>query len=580
MFDAEQKILYVGKAKNLKNRLSSYFRKEVDSEKTRLLVSQIQSIETTVTHTEAEALLLEFHLIRQHQPRYNILLRDGKGYPSIELTSSAYPRISYHRGRRNSKNRYFGPYPNGHAVKQTLYLLQKLFQLRQCDEPFFRNRSRPCLQYQIKRCKAPCVGRISEEEYALDVAHTRLFLEGKSNQVVDTFIKQMEAASQALKFEQAAHFRDQIRALKTIQERQYVSGERGNLDVVACHQEAGQSCIQLFFIRDGRNLGNKAFFPKTALENKETEVLYAFLTQFYLQQEIPSEILLSHDLEDQALLSEAFTEKVGKKVKLSHNLRGERRRWMQMAVNNAKISLTTRLASRAGMNRRLESLKRLLRLESLPQRMECFDISHTQGEATVASCVVFNAEGALKSEYRRFNIKNITPGDDYAAMSQALERRYSRLIREEATLPDIIFVDGGKGQLAQAEAIIQELQLDLILVGVAKGAARRVGDEALFLHSKAKPLESQHETPALHLIQQIRDESHRFAIAGHRAQRGKKRFQSVLEKIAGLGPKRRQSLLKQFGGLQGVQRAGVEDLRKVPGISAKLAQLIYDSLHL
>jgi len=580
MFDAEQKILYVGKAKNLKNRLSSYFRKEVDSEKTRLLVSQIQSIETTVTHTEAEALLLEFHLIRQHQPRYNILLRDGKGYPSIELTSSAYPRIAYHRGRRNNKNRYFGPYPNGHAVKQTLYLLQKLFQLRQCDEPFFRNRSRPCLQYQIKRCKAPCVGRISEEEYALDVAHTRLFLEGKSNQVVDTFIKQMETASQALKFEQAAHFRDQIRALKTIQERQYISGERGNLDVVACHQEAGQSCIQLFFIRDGRNLGNKAFFPKITLESTATEVLYAFLTQFYLQQEIPNEILLSHDLEDQTLLSEAFTEKVGKKVKLSHNLRGERRRWMQMAVNNAKISLTTRLASRAGMNRRLESLKRLLRLESLPQRMECFDISHTQGEATVASCVVFNAEGPLKSEYRRFNIKNITPGDDYAAMSQALERRYSRLIREEATLPDIIFVDGGKGQLAQAEAIIQELQLDLILVGVAKGAARRVGDEELFLHSKAKPLESQHETPALHLIQQIRDESHRFAIAGHRAQRGKKRFQSVLEEIAGLGPKRRQSLLKHFGGLQGVQRAGVEDLRKVPGISAKLAQLIYDSLHL
>ncbi|MDQ7016947.1 MAG: excinuclease ABC subunit UvrC, partial [Gammaproteobacteria bacterium] len=456
MFDTEQKILYVGKAKNLKNRLSSYFRKEVDSEKTRLLVSQIQSIETTVTHTEAEALILEFHLIREHQPRYNILLRDGKGYPSIELTSAPYPRIAYHRGRRNEQHSYFGPYPNGHAVKQSLYLLQKLFQLRQCDDSFFNNRSRPCLQYQIKRCKAPCVGRISEQEYALDVLNTRLFLEGKSNQVVETFISQMETASQALKFEQAAHFRDQIRALKIVQERQYVSGERGNLDVVACHQEGGQNCVQLFFIRDGRNLGNKAFFPKTTLDNKVTDVLYAFLTQFYLQQEIPSEILLSHALQDQTLLSETFSQKAERKIKLSHKLRGERQRWMQMAVNNAKIALTSRLASRAGMNRRLQSLKNLLQLETLPQRMECFDISHTQGESTVASCVVFNAEGPLKSEYRRFNIKNITPGDDYAAMSQALQRRYSRLIKEESSLPEIIFVDGGKGQLSQAEAIIKE----------------------------------------------------------------------------------------------------------------------------
>ena len=590
MLDGEGNVIYVGKARNLKKRVSSYFQRSQTSPKTRAMVAQVQGVEVTVTHTENEALLLENNLIKELKPRYNILLRDDKSYPYIFLSQGEdFPRLAYHRGAKRATGRYFGPYPSAGAVRESLNLLQKLFRVRQCEDNFFRNRTRPCLQHQIKRCTAPCVELVSKDEYADDVRHTEMFLEGKSSSVIDELVGRMEAASSALNFEKAAEYRDQIASLRRVQESQYVSGEGGDLDVIAVISEAGLVCVQVFFVRGGRNLGNKSFFPRQVEESDPGEVLAAFISQYYLGEHslhaVPDEILLNLAPEGAELLQAVLSEQCGRQVKLSHRLRGERARWVQMAVANALSALAARAGSNANLLNRFETLQDVLGLDSLPQRLECFDISHTQGEATVASCVVMDTRGPLKSDYRRFNIEDVTPGDDYGALRQALTRRYTRLKKGEGKLPDILFIDGGKGQVSQAAAVLEELQLtDVMLIGVAKGPARRPGQEVLilsghFLSTNKVPSILPAHSPALHLIQQIRDEAHRFAITGHRQRRGKARTTSVLEEIEGLGPKRRQSLLKQFGGIQEVARAGVDDLARIPGISRQLAQRVYDVFH-
>ncbi len=581
MRDCNGKVIYVGKAKNLKKRVSSYFQRSGLAPKVQALVKHINCIEVTVTHTENEALILENNLIKSLLPRYNILLRDDKSYPYIYLSDhQKFPKLASHRGARNKKGRYFGPYPSAGAVRESLNLLQKIFHVRQCEDSFFANRSRPCLQYQIKRCTAPCTGLISEENYRQDVDHAALFLEGKNQQVIDALVLKMDGASNSLNFEKAAIYRDQIIALRKVQEKQYVSGDGGDIDVVAVDVRAGVACVQVFYIRGGRSLGSKSFFPRNIKNSDANRVLTAFLPQYYLGKDIPQEIIVSELLDDAALLEQVLTTSSGHKVVLSHHVRSMRARWLTMAVTNARYAVKQRLAEKAGMRQRLEMLQQVLGMDNVPQRMECFDISHTQGELTVASCVVFDSNGPLKSDYRRFNIEGITPGDDYAAMNQALTRRYICLKKGGGKIPDILFIDGGKGQLSEAEKVLEELQIsDLVLVGVAKGPMRIAGNESLFLSSTSQPIILSSDSKASHLIQQIRDEAHRFAITGHRKRRAKARSTSPLEAVQGLGVKRRQILLKQFGGLQEVARAGVEDLANVHGISKQLAERIYEQFH-
>ena len=581
MIDRTGTVLYVGKAHNLKHRVSSYFTRAGHNVKTKALMAQVQDVKITLTHTEAEALLLENNLIKELRPRYNVLLRDDKSYPYIYLSKlQHFPRLAFHRGPHKQAGRYFGPFPSAGAVRETLNHLKKVFPLRQCRDSFFNNRSRPCLQYQIKRCTAPCVGYISTQAYAADVRHVEMFLSGRSNQVIDELVQRMEGASEALDYEQAARLRDRISALRRIQERQYVAGARGDVDVIACVAAAGLICIQVFMIRNGRNLGNQTFFPRIPEGTSEPEALGAFIARHYLGRDIPMELLVSHDFEDRTLLEEALARDGRHRVRIQWRLRGERRRWLAMAASNARHALAAQIATRAGMERRFEELQTALNLEGMPERIECFDISHTQGEATVASCVVFNRAGPLKSDYRRFNVAGIERGDDYAAMRQALERRYTRLKRGEAPIPDVLLIDGGRGQLKQAQIVLQELQIeDVQLIGIAKGPRRRAGEETLFISGRAHALQLAPDSPALHLLQQVRDEAHRFAVTGHRARRSRKRTTSTLEEIPGLGPKRRQFLLKQLGGLRGVRRAGIDDLARVTGISRALAERIYQSLH-
>jgi len=581
MLDAEGSVLYVGKAGNLKKRVSSYFRKTGLNAKTRLLVEQVAGIEVTVTHTEVEALLLESNLIKQLRPRYNVLLRDDKSYPYIYLSSHQdFPRLCLHRGARRRKGRYFGPYPSAVSVRESLQLLQKLFRVRQCEDSFFANRSRPCLQYQIKRCTAPCVGLIGKDRYAADVAHTVMFLEGRSSQVIDGLVAEMEAASAVQDYEQAAIYRDQIASLRKVQEKQYISNERGDVDIVACVADKGAACIQVFYIRGGHNLGNAVFFPKVPLEIAAPEVLSSFLPQYYLGKNVPPELLLSHSLEDGALLAEVLSAHAGRRVALRSSVRGDRAQWIKMALNNAVLALTARLNTRKGYSGRLQALTTTLGLDEMPERIECFDISHTSGESTVASCVVFGLEGPLKSDYRRFNIRDIQPGDDYGAMEQALTRRYTRLQKGEGKLPDILFIDGGKGQVSSACRALEELQItEVRIIGIAKGPGRKPGLETLHIPGQSSTITLASDSPALHLIQQIRDEAHRFAITGHRQRRAKTRGTSPLEQIPGIGPKRRQQLLRQLGGLREVARAGVDDLAGIKGINRYLAQQIYDAFH-
>lgn len=581
MLDGEGNVLYVGKAGNLKKRVSSYFRKTGLNARTRLLVEQIVGIEVTVTHTEVEALLLESNLIKQLGPRYNVLLRDDKSYPYIYLSSHQdFPRLCLHRGARRSKGRYFGPYPSAGSVRESLHLLQKLFKVRQCEDSFFANRSRPCLQYQIKRCTAPCVDLIGKDRYAADVAHTVMFLDGRSSQVVDGLVADMEAASAVQDYEQAAIYRDQIASLRRVQEKQYISNERGDVDIVACLADKGSACVQVFFIRGGRNLGNAVFFPKVPLETAAADVLSAFLPQYYLGKNVPSELLLSHALEDGELLAEVLSVHAGHRVALRSNVRGDRAQWIKMALNNAELALNAHINTRKGFSGRLQSLMMALDLDEIPERIECFDISHTSGESTVASCVVFGLEGPLKSDYRRFNIRDIQAGDDYGAMEQALTRRYTRLQKGEGKLPSILFIDGGKGQVSSACRALEELQLtEVRIIGVAKGPGRKPGLETLYMPGRTNAVILAADSPALHLIQQVRDEAHRFAITGHRQRRAKTRSTSPLEQIPGVGPKRRRQLLRQLGGLREVARAGVDDLARIKGINRHLAQQIYDAFH-
>lgn len=581
MLDTADEVLYVGKARNLRARVSSYFRRSGLSPKVAALTALIERIDITVTHTENEALLLENNLIKTLQPRFNILLRDDKSYPYIFLSDTqAFPRMAYHRGAKREKGRYFGPYPSAVSVHESMNLLQKVFQLRQCEDSFFKNRSRPCLQYQIKRCSGPCVGLISAERYRDDVQHTVMFLEGRSRAITDDLIKKMEQASTALDYEAAAVYRDRIAALKQVQQRQYIVGESGNADVLAVAIDGDTTCIEVVFIRNGANLGSKSFFPKAGAEGEPAEILAAFLPQYYLGKPVPERLYINTAIADRTLLERVFSEQRGKKVSLITPRQGAPKRWVKMAELNAHENLRRRLASRASLTERFEALRAAFQLDATPERIECFDVSHTFGEATVASCVVFDANGAVKSDYRRFNITDVEPGDDYGALTQALTRRYRGIKEGEGRLPDLLLIDGGKGQVSAARAALGEVQVEgLKLVGVAKGPSRKPGREQLFLSGVNRPTILPADSPALHLIQQIRDEAHRFAIAGHRLRRGKTRTTSTLESIPGVGDKRRQALLKNLGGMREVLRAGVEDLARVPGVSRELAQRIYDAIH-
>lgn len=581
MYDVTDKLLYIGKAKNLKNRVSSYFRSSGLTDRMVSLVQQIARIDVTITHTETEALLLESNLIKRYRPRYNIILRDDKSYPYIRLTSDQdYPGLFFHRGKHSKKERYFGPYPSASAVRETLALLQKTIPVRQCEESYFRNRSRPCLQHQIKRCTAPCVDQISKQDYADDVEQVVLFLDGKSDALIETLADEMEQSSAALAFEKAAVLRDRIARVRRIQERQYVSGAKGDIDVIVLVHEGLTVAVGVMFIRSGRSLGTKVLFPAFKLDLSDEDMLMSFIAQYYQNKPPAREILLATPLPDKTVLEEALSERADFKIRISIGQRGERRRWLESVRINASDVLRRRIASRSDHQQRLKDLKKALKLETVPERMECIDISHTQGEATVASLVVFGADGPLGDDYRRYNIEDITPGDDYAAIRQALSRRYQRVLEEGGRLPDVLFIDGGKGQLAVAVDVINELAIHgITLLGVAKGRERKAGWERLFQPGSDRPLILKPDAPALLLIQQIRDEAHRFAITGHRRRRAKARVTSTLEEIPGIGEKKRQALLRHLGGLQGVARAGIDDLSSVPGISQQLAARVHACFH-
>jgi len=639
MFDAGGEPLYVGKAGNLKKRVGSYFLKPKLDPRLASMISQIARIDTTLTRTEGEALLLEAQLIKALKPRYNILLRDDKSYPYIYLSAAVdatedaerippgrFPRMAFHRGAKSGKGSYFGPFPSAWAVRESLNHMQKLFLVRQCEDNYFRNRSRPCLQYQIRRCSAPCVGFIGADEYRDSVRHAAMFLDGKSQVVTDELIASMERASKALEFERAARLRDQIATLKKLLAKNYVQGASADLDAIACRIAGGVACVSVMYFRNGVNLGSRDFFPKLPDARKEaeasqTDILTSFIAQYYLDKPVPRELIVEHQLDDATLLAEVFGAQSGHAVEIKHSVRSERARFLELAGKNAEAALAARLASNETQRDRFEALRDLLGLDELPRRLECFDISHTMGEATVASCVVFGPEGPEKSQYRRYNIAGIEPGDDYAAMKQALERRFRRAAPEveakrgqvhfsggddtgsvitesknepdpfstepknepdpiSANLPDVLLIDGGKGQVQQAIDVLADLAIrDVLIVGVAKGAERRAGHETLLIGATGKSLWPGPDSPALHLVQAVRDEAHRFAITGHRARRQKARETSRLEDIAGIGAKRRAALLKHFGGLAGVVNAGVEEIAKVKGVSRDLAERIYALFH-
>lgn len=586
MLDADGAVLYVGKARNLKNRVSSYFRASGLVAKTLAMVSRIADVRITVTATETEALLLEQSLIKKERPPYNIVLRDDKSYPYIHLTPHEdFPRLQFYRGSRKRPGKFFGPYPSAGSVRRTLNSLEKVFQLRNCTDSYFKNRSRPCLQHQIQRCSAPCVGFVSPEEYQEDVRHAVQFLEGRSEEAIRELERAMHGAAADLEFERAAKYRNRIGQLRRIQQQQDVVGDEGDADVIVAVEQPGGMCVQVMSIRSGQLLGSRDWFPKDELGGGLESVLTAFVSQYYFGEggavrEVPKEIITSHELDDAALLSEALSEVAGYRVRLAAQVRTQRARWIRLALTNAEESLGRHLADKDNIRARFAALKTGLELEVPPTRLECFDISHTMGENTVASCVVFDENGPLKSDYRRFNIEDITGGDDYAAMDQALRRRYKRLKKGEAPLPDILFIDGGRGQVTQAMNVLAELGIEGVrVIGVAKGPTRKAGLESLIEGDTGLERALPPTGPAMHLVQHIRDEAHRFAITGHRQRRGKQRTTSALEEIEGVGPKRRRGLLQHFGGIRGIRGASLEELARVPGISRKLAEQIYGAFH-
>jgi excinuclease ABC subunit C len=580
MKNAQDEVIYVGKAKDLKKRVSSYFNKTLPSPRTRMMVSNIASIETTVTRSEAEALLLENNLIKGLMPRYNVLFRDDKSYPYITLTNDPFSRLAFHRGAQRKGHQYFGPFPNSVAVRESVQLLQKVFKLRTCENTVFANRSRPCLQHQIARCTAPCVDLISAEDYRNDVHQAALFLQGKTNEVIDTLASQMNIAAAKQEYEMAVVYRDRMQALRQVQAKQFVSDFNvSDADVIACSELQGQHCINLVMIRGGRHLGDKSYMPKNSDgETLETSV-EAFIAQHYLPVNTPPLIVVSVKIET-TVLEEVLSEQAGRKVKINTNAIGDKKVWLKMAQTNAELALSQRAATSANQAEKLIALREALHLSETTERIECFDISHTMGEATVASCVVFDRGDMQNSEYRRFNITGITPGDDYAAMRDALTRRYKKVAAGEGKRPDLVFIDGGKGQLGVAIEVMAEVGLeDILLIGIAKGEDRKPGLETMIFADTGEMLNLEKDNKGLHLLQQIRDEAHRFAITGHRAKRAKARLHSSLEDIEGIGAKRRKALLTRFGGLDGVKNASIDEIAGVEGISQQLAEKIYGELH-
>ena len=580
MLGANGEALYVGKARELKKRVGSYFHKQAASPRIQMMLSQVASIEVTVTRSEGEALLLENNFIKSLAPRYNILFRDDKSYPYLMITGHAVPRIGFHRGAKDRANRYFGPFPHAHAVREAIQLLQRVFRLRTCEDSVLENRSRPCLLYQIRRCTAPCTGLIGAEQYAQDVHNAELFLEGREDDVNRTLTGKMEAAAAERHYEEAALYRDQVRALSRVQARQYVESERGvDADVVACVLDGGIACVNLVMIRAGRHVGDRSFFPQNAEGASPGEVLAAFLEQHYLEQPAPPLVLTSDEVDREAL-EDALAERAGRNTQILSPAHGERRIWLDMARKNAQLALAHRARERTTQEARIAALRDALDLPESAQRIECFDVSHTMGEAAVASCVVYDHHALQRGEYRRYNVRGITPGDDYAAMRQALMRRYERVTGEGGKIPDLVLIDGGKGQTGVAKAALVELGLhDVSVVGVAKGPERKPGLEELVIEAEGRVLTLPPQHLGLHLIQSIRDEAHRFAIVGHRARRGKARTTSALNQIPGIGSKRRQRLLAHFGGLREVEAAAVDELCNVEGISRALAEQIYRHLH-
>jgi excinuclease ABC subunit C len=581
MLDSHGRVVYVGKARDLRRRVASYFSGRAHDAKTMAMLQTVADIEVTVTRTEAEALMLEYNLIKRHKPRFNVVLRDDKSYPYIHVgTDHEFPRLSFYRGSRRTPGRLFGPYPSAGSVRATLSQLQKLFRLRLCEDSYFSNRTRPCLQYQIERCTAPCVGLIDRDEYRRDVEHAMLFLQGNSEAVTERLADRMEEAASTLQFERAAQYRDQLAKLRQVQASQLMSSSTGDFDVVGLVTAGGVCCVSVMFFRGGRSLGSRNYFPRVAAGSGEDEIIRAFLLQYYGGREAPKEVLVSRDVPEAEMLMNMLSERAGRRVAIKWRLRGDRARWVDIALTNARHGAELKSRSTATIEAQLEALTDALGLDSVPQRLECFDVSHTQGNETVGSCVVFGAEGALKSDYRRFNVEGVEPGDDYAALEQVLRRRYAKVKAGEAPMPDLVIIDGGRGQLSSACEVLRDLGLhELAVIAVSKGEGRKPGRESIHLPARRQALGLPSDSPALHLIQQLRDEAHRFAITGHRARRQKRQTKSPLEQIRGLGPKRRRELLRQFGGLQAVSRAAIDDLTRVKGISRQLAESIYDRFH-
>ena len=581
MLDAAGRVIYVGKAKNLRRRVASYFGGRPLDAKTMAMVARIADVRVTVTRTESEALMLEYHLIKRHKPRFNVVLRDDKSYPYIRVrTDRTFPQVSFYRGSRRAAGRLFGPYPSAGSVRETLNQLQKLFRVRQCEDSYFSHRSRPCLQYQIQRCTAPCVDLVSARDYQRDVEHAMMFLQGRSEAITEVLVRRMEDASGQLDFERAAQYRDQLAKLKSVESQQLVTRSRGDIDAIGLICDGGVICVAVMSFRGGRMLGSRSHYPRALAQTSPEEAMRAFLLQHYGGKQPPHEILISHPVGDAPAMAKMLTVRARRRVLIKHRVRGDRAAWVEMVLTNAAQAAALRRKSGAVVGRQLKALTKCFELSEVPQRLACFDVSHTGGESAVASCVVFGPAGPLKSEYRRFNITGITGGDDYAALDQALQRWGARLTGDEACVPDVLFIDGGRGQLGVASKAVDNLRSGgMRLAAVAKGPGRQPGRERLYVEGRRAPLKLTPESPALHLIQQLRDEAHRFAIAGHRARRRKRQAMSPLEGIPGVGPKRRRELLRQFGGYQAVTRAGVDDLARVKGVSRRLAKLIYEHVH-
>jgi excinuclease ABC subunit C len=581
MHDSDNKVIYVGKAKNLKKRVSSYFRAGNHSTRIKRMISLINKVDITITKSEADALLLENIQIKKFRPKFNILLRDDKSYPYIYVdTDHRFPRLSFYRGKRKKIGKFFGPYSNVYSVRDALNTLQKLFKVRQCSDSFFNNRSRPCLQYQIERCSAPCVGMINEVDYLSDINMSMKFLDGKNNEVIDTLILKMEESSKKQKYEAAANFRDQIESLRHTCEQSIVSANKGDVDIISIFIISETACVQVFNIRNGVNFGSETFFPEIDETINESGLLSIFIGQYYMTKNIPKEIIINKTTKDKKLLEFILSKKKNSKVLITNSVRGIRQKWIELAEKNTLASINTKILSKKNMFNRFQALQDLLNFDEVPKKLECFDVSHTFGEETVASCVSFSIEGPQKKDYRRFNIKETSIGDDYAAMREALLRHFSRLQKSNLSLPDICFIDGGLGQVNIALKVMEDLQITTVqIIGVSKGKARKAGEETIIINSGTKKIKLEKNSLALHLIQQIRDEAHRFAITGHRKRRDKSKFKSPLEEIPGLGPKRKQILLKHFGGLQGLVKAGEDEIKKIPGINKTLAEAIYFRFH-